>query len=50
MADLVGKTLGRYEVTGLVGQGGMATVYRAHDPVLDRVVAIKVLPAEVAGG
>jgi serine/threonine protein kinase len=49
VADLVGRTLGRYEVTALVGQGGMATVYRAHDPVLDRVVAIKVMHGHLAG-
>ncbi len=48
MADLVGKQLGRYTVTGLIGQGGMATVYKAHDPVLDRVVAIKVMHGHLA--
>jgi hypothetical protein len=34
---------GRYELEDLVGEGGMSTVYRAHDTVLDRLVAIKVL-------
>ncbi|MGH3033964.1 MAG: protein kinase domain-containing protein, partial [Gaiellaceae bacterium] len=34
---------GRYELEDLVGEGGMSTVYRAHDTVLDRQVAIKVL-------
>ncbi len=48
MADLVGKKLGRYQVTSLIGQGGMATVYRAHDPVLERVVAIKVMHGHLA--
>ena len=48
VADLVGKTLGRYTVTALIGQGGMATVYRAHDPVLDREVAIKVMHGHLA--
>ncbi len=43
MADLVGSTLGRFEVTGVLGAGGFATVYRAHDPVLGDDVAIKVL-------
>ncbi len=43
MADLIGSTLGRFEVTGVLGAGGFATVYRAHDPVLGSEVAIKVL-------
>lgn len=37
------KRLGRYEVQGELGVGGMATVYRARDPVLERDVALKVL-------
>ena len=37
------KTLGgRYRIDGLIAEGGMGTVYRAHDPELDRPVAIKV--------
>ncbi|HZD67466.1 MAG TPA: serine/threonine-protein kinase, partial [Actinomycetes bacterium] len=41
---LVGRTLGRrrYAVVARIAQGGMATVYRAHDRQLDRVVAVKV--------
>ncbi|HET9112214.1 MAG TPA: serine/threonine-protein kinase [Ktedonobacterales bacterium] len=42
--DLVGKTLGGCVITDLIGQGGMARVYRAHQTHLDRDVAIKVLP------
>jgi serine/threonine-protein kinase len=42
--DLVGKTLGGCVITDLLGQGGMARVYRANQTHLDRDVAIKVLP------
>lgn len=41
--DLQGQRLGRYEVTGLLGRGGMAAVYRALDTVLRREIALKVL-------
>jgi serine/threonine protein kinase len=40
-----GARLGPYEVSSLVGSGGMGEVYRARDPRLGRDVAIKVLPA-----
>ena len=41
---MVGEVLaGRYELEALVGTGGMSSVYRAHDRVLDRKVALKVL-------
>ncbi len=39
---------GRYQVHELVGQGGMGTVYRAHDGSLNRDVALKVLRADLA--
>jgi serine/threonine protein kinase/Tol biopolymer transport system component len=39
-----GKRLGPYEVETLLGAGGMGEVYRAHDPRLNRRVAIKVIP------
>lgn len=49
MPDLEeGYTLGPYRVEGHLGQGGMATVYKAYQPTLDRYVAIKVLPAHRA--
>jgi serine/threonine protein kinase len=44
-----GTRLGPYEVTTLLGVGGMGEVYRATDTNLKRQVAIKVLPASVAG-
>ncbi len=39
----------RYEVTGRLGRGGMGAVYAAHDRVLDRDVAVKVLDRTAAG-
>jgi eukaryotic-like serine/threonine-protein kinase len=41
----IGDRLGRFEIVGPVGAGGMGDVYRARDPQLGRKVAIKVLPA-----
>ncbi len=41
---------GRWEVVGIIGSGGMGTVYRAHDRELDEDVALKVLRHEVIAG
>ncbi|MBL8609142.1 MAG: hypothetical protein JNL38_17575, partial [Myxococcales bacterium] len=38
-----GDTVGPYVIDALIGQGGMGQVYRAHDPRLDRTVALKVI-------
>ena len=43
-----GTKLGPYEITSQLGSGGMGVVYRAHDPSLDRDIAIKVLPEQLA--
>lgn len=44
MSDFIGRTLGPYQITGEIGHGGMANVYRAIQPSIGRDVAVKVLP------
>src|SRR5437870_13056342 len=43
-----GTKLGRYEIRSLLGAGGMGEVYLARDTQLDRLVAVKILPAQIA--
>jgi len=43
MPDLIGKTLGGYRIVEQIGLGGMATVYKAYQPSMDRYVALKIL-------
>jgi serine/threonine protein kinase len=49
MAITIGQQLGSYEITALLGKGGMGEVYRARDTKLKRDVAIKILPDEFTG-
>ena len=48
MALTVGDRLGHYDVTALIGEGGMGQVYQATDTQLKRQVALKILPEHVA--
>src|SRR6476646_62354 len=44
-----GRRLGPYEIVSPIGEGGMGEVYLARDTRLDRTVALKVLPSQLAG-
>jgi serine/threonine protein kinase len=48
MADPSISAIGKYRIIELVGEGAMGVVYRAHDSVLDRTVAIKVMNESIA--
>ena len=46
MSELIGKSIGRYQILEQIGKGGMATVYKAYDTRLERDVAVKVIRRE----
>ncbi len=48
MFDLIGKTIGPYRILEQIGVGGMATVYKAYQPSMDRYIALKILPHYVS--
>ena len=48
MKGLIGQTVGSYRIIGQIGRGGMATVYKAYQPSMERYVALKILPDHYA--
>jgi serine/threonine protein kinase len=47
MSSILGNRIGPYQIEELLGQGGMAAVYKAYHPALDRYVAIKLMDADL---
>lgn len=45
MDQMIGRSLGKYQIVEPLGEGGMASVYKAFDPSLERYVAIKIIRA-----
>jgi len=50
MTTLTGQSIGKYKLLERLGRGGMAEVYKAHHPKLDRIVAVKILHGYLAEG
>jgi serine/threonine protein kinase len=48
MEDLTGRQFGQYQIVAPLGEGGMAAVYKAYQPAMERFVAVKVLPRHMA--
>jgi serine/threonine protein kinase len=48
MEDLTGRQFGQYQIVASLGEGGMAAVYKAYQPAMERFVAVKVLPRHMA--
>lgn len=46
--DIIGTTLGQYQIIEAIGSGGMASVFKAYQPALERFVAVKVLAPQYA--
>ncbi len=47
-SSMIGRKFGQYEIRSLIGSGGMATVYLAYQDVVERLVAVKILPPHPA--
>ncbi len=48
MNQYIGKTLGAYQILEQIGRGGMATIFKAYHPAMDRYVAVKMLASHFA--